>query len=130
MADEFLTSGEFGRFRIDLTAWRAEIAKQIADGFTGVHSQLDDINGRGRRNSEQIAVLHTEVQNLTDHGCAQYEEHRKVLTDGVIPKLDQIEPTGCREWHPVAKGAAGVGGFAALATLMELFARILRHFGI
>jgi hypothetical protein len=129
MDGEFLTTGEFGRFRADFTQWQAELRRQMFEGFQGTHTRLDDINGRGRKNSEAIAVLESEVRNLTDHGCAQYDEHRKVLTEVVVPSLEK-RSTPWSEWHPAAKVGAAGGGFAVLAALMEIFGRILAHFGV
>ena len=131
MGDDFITGGEFGRFRADFTNWQVEIRRQMADGFAGTHERLDDINGRGRTNSEAIRVLETEVHSLTEHGCAQYEKHRETLETVVVPTLARVaRPRVWDEWHPAAKVGASVGGFALLATLMELVARVLAHFGI
>jgi hypothetical protein len=129
MADEYITGGEFGRFRADFTAWRAEIAKQMTDGFAGVHSRLDDINGRGRKNSEDIRVMEAELHNLVENGCAQYNDHRKLLDDVVVPAVSRPKVLW-ENWHPAAKVGAGAGGFVGLATFIELFDRLLKHWGI
>ena len=131
MADDYITSGEFGRFRADHSAWRVEITKQIGDGFSGINQRLDAMNGRGRETAAGLAVVQADVERLTEHGCAQYDKHREVLETVVVPSLSKVSKKRMWEdWHPAAKAGAGVGGFAALATLLELVRQILQHFGI
>lgn len=129
--DDYITGGEFGRFRADHTAWRVEITKQIADGFAGIYRRLDDMNGRGRETAAKVDVVEADVERLMTHGCAQYETHRDTLQALVVPKLDRVgRPMPWADWHPAAKATAGVTGFAVLAAFLELVRQILQHFGI
>jgi hypothetical protein len=76
-------------------------------------------------------VVEADLSRLTQHGCAQYEKHRETLETVVVPTLARVaRPRAWDEWHPAAKVGASVGGFALLATLMELVGRVLAHFGI
>lgn len=132
MADEYITGGEFGRFRADHTQWRIEIAKQISDGFSGINKRLDDMNGRGRETAARVEIVEADVERLMQHGCAQYDHHRDTLEQLVVPKLNHVEQRvrPWDDWHPAAKVAGGVGGFAVLATFLELVRQVLQHFGI
>ena len=131
MGDDFITGGEFGRFRADHTAWRIEITKQIGDGFAGVCKRLDDMNGRGRETAAKVDMVEAEVSRLAEHGCAQYETHRDTLQALVAPKLERVERAmPWAEWHPAVKVGAGVGGLTVFAALLELAGRVLAHFGI
>jgi hypothetical protein len=131
MGDDYITAGEWGRFRADHSQWRIEIARQINDGFTGVNARLDQMNGRARDTAAGLEVVEADLSRLTQHGCAQYEKHRETLETVVVPTLARVaRPRVWDEWHPAAKVGASVGGFALLATLMELVGRVLAHFGI
>lgn len=132
MTDEYITGGEFGRFRADHSAWRIEITKQISDGFNGVNRRLDDMNGRGRDTAAKVEIVEADIERLMTHGCAQYEQHRESIEKVIVPQLAQVVARGriWDNWHPAAKVAGGVGGFAALAAFLELVRQILQHFGI
>ena len=131
MGEDFITGGEFGRFRADHSAWRIEITKQIADGFYGVNQRLDAMNGRGRATAAKVDMVEAEVSRLSEHGCAQYDKHRETLETMVVPTLERVARPRVRDtWPMPAKVAAGGGGLAAIATLMQLVQRVLAHFGV
>jgi hypothetical protein len=128
---DYITGAEFGRWRTDFVAFRAELHTQLHDGFAQMNARLDAINGRGRANSEQIAVIETELERLQDigtdvatikeKGCAQLANH------GAIVKTlqDGGESVG---WPRKKKVAVGGGLIAGGAGLWELVHALLDHF--
>lgn len=124
MAEDFVTGAEFGRWRADHQAFQARLDSRLDAGFGGINERLDTLNGRTRKNSEDIVVLDQKVLGIATRGCGKYQEHSEALESVVV------KSGGFRDWHPVAKAGAGAGVFAVLATLMEIVNRLLQHFGL
>jgi hypothetical protein len=118
MVDDFVTTGEFSRWRADFQGFQARLNDQLHDGFTGIHARLDQLNGRTRQNSEMIASSATELELvkedidlIRDRGCAQLASHRATLAGALAPPADF-------QWtkkHTAVTGAAGAAGAAILA---------------
>ena len=118
MGDDFITGGEFGRFRADHSAWRIEIGKQITDGFAGVHSRLDAMNGRGRETAAKVEIVEADVERVMVHGCGQYERHRDILEGGTVEGgVSKRQQVGI---------AAGTG--AGLVGVIEIVRAVVLHF--
>ena len=118
MSDDFITGGEFGRFRADHSAWRIEIGKQITDGFAGVHSRLDAMNGRGRETAAKVEIVEADVERLMVHGCGQYEKHRAILEGGTV------EGGVSKKRQAVTAAGAGAG----VVGLIEMARAVVTHF--
>jgi hypothetical protein len=118
MADDYVTTGEFGRFRADQAQWRGEIAKQITDGFSGIHTRLDAMNGRGRDTAAKVDIVEADVERVMKHGCGQYERHLEVLGD------TSVAETGVSKKKQVGI-AAGTG--AGIVGFIELMRAVVTH---
>lgn len=131
MADDMISAGEFGRFRADFSGWLDRHERATADGFSGIHSRLDELNGRTRSNSESVTALgvrieqlepiSASVQAIQQHGCAQLAAHRALL-----PSAEAIEkvPGWTYRKKVVASGGLVVVG-GAVAELIDI---VYRHF--
>ena len=134
---EYITAAEFGRWRTDFIAFRAELSVQLRDGFKGLADRLDDINGRGRENATAIEVLISRldgvdrddgsikatVQDIQQHGCAKLREH-----GSVVQALQNGGDDVPERWPRRKQVAIGGGLLAGGAGLWELIHAALDHF--
>jgi hypothetical protein len=127
MSDDFITGAEFGRWRLDHQAFQARLDSRLDAGFDGINERLDTLNGRTRKNSEDIVALDQKVLHVATRGCAKYGEHKDAI-EAIVAK-EVVTSGGFKDWHPVAKVGAGAGGFAIIAAMMEIINRMLQHFG-
>jgi hypothetical protein len=128
MAEDYITGAEFGRWRSDHQAFQARLDSRLDAGFDGINERLDTLNGRTRKNSEDLVVLDQKVLHIAARGCGKYAEHKDAIESLVTKEVATRQ--GWQDWHPAVKAGAGVGGFTALAALMEIFNRLLQHFGV
>jgi hypothetical protein len=129
MSEDYITGSEFGRWRSDHQAFQARLDSRLDAGFDGINERLDTLNGRTRKNSEDLVVLDQKVLHIAARGCGKYGEHKDVI-EAIAARDPSVARPGWQDWHPAAKIGAGAGGFAVLATLMEMVNRLLQHFGL
>lgn len=111
---EFITGGEFGRWRTSYEADQTRLQAMISEGFVGIHGRLDLINGRVRVNSEDIARIQA-------GGCGRLAQHEAALAAMGEPPITPARMK-TSEW----KNAGKVGGIsAAVIGLVELGKAIL-----
>lgn len=129
MADEYVTSGEFGRWRTDFAAYQTReadhlesmerrIVAHIDARVDGIDQRLDELNGRTRKNSEAIIALDSQVEAIATHGCGQLAVHRQTLAE-----MEDRRPPLHRDRR--AYGSAGLG--AAVVALLYAAASWLQH---
>lgn len=137
---EYITAAEFGRWRTDFVAFRAELHSQLHEGFLQMNQRLDDINGRGRTNAEGLAVLtaridkvdeddgeiRTAVKDIQAKGCAQLANHGAVVK--TLQRRADADADVDREWPPKKRLVVGGGLLAGGAGLWELVHGLLDHF--
>jgi hypothetical protein len=126
MPDDHITSGEFGRFRVDFNARIADLGDRIDARFDTIDSKFTDLNGRTRTQAEAIVRLDARVGEIATRGCGQFEAHRNTLD--AIPL--EARRTSFRDWHPAAKAGAVTGSVGILTLLVNILNRILQHLGI
>ena len=111
MSEEYITSGEFGRWRGDFQAFQERLEERLNEGFHGINHRLDELNGRTRRNSESIVALDSRVENIRHSGCARLHYHEKALALGATP------PTA--RWKDKRLWVGGGVGAAIITTIYE-----------
>ena len=116
MPDDFITSGEFSRWRSDFQEFQGRLDERLDKGFDGLNHRLDDLNGRTRKNSEAIIALDSRVENIRTSGCSQVAAHKKTL-DRITPQPHRKRDK--RVW------LGGAGGASLIAALYEV-ARAVR----
>lgn len=117
MTDEYVTSGEFGRWRADFRESMGRLDQRLDAGFKGVHDRLDDLNGRTRKNSEWIVGVEAKVDHVLQDGCAQLSAHRRLLESSPLDEGGAARQHWARDKRTY--GGIGLGG-AAVALLYEL----------
>ena len=116
MTDEFITSGEFSRWRHDFQEFQGRLDDRLDKGFDGLNHRLDDLNGRTRKNSEAIIALDSRVENIRMSGCSQLTRHQNTLDIVAQPE----------KWHKDKRvWMGGAGGASIIAALYEV-ARAVR----
>ena len=116
MSDEFITSGEFSRWRSDFQGFQERLDERLDAGFGGLNHRLDDLNGRTRKNAEAIIALDSRVENIRTSGCSQVKAHRNTLDRIASPE----------KWHKDKRvWVGGAGGASIVAALYEV-ARAVR----
>jgi hypothetical protein len=120
MADDYVTSGEFGRWRSDFAAFQDRLQEQLRDGFSGVNERLDISNGRTRKNEQEIATLQERTSRMA---CVEHATR----TAEIAKSLERIESQGGASslvsgWSGKKKvAAAGIGSVGALGVLYSGF---------
>ena len=115
MSDDFVTSGEFGRWRSDFQAFQERLDERLDRGFSGVNHRLDDLNGRTRKNSEAIVSLDQRIDSIRNGGCGQLRAHQKLLgTDA--PKARWRDR---RVWFGGGVGAALIAAMYEMAKAIQ-----------
>lgn len=132
MGDDMITGAEFGRFRVDFSAWQDRLETRLSEGFAGVHNRLDELNGRTRKNTENLMVLdakvarlepiETHVMEIQSKGCAQFEAHRALMSPAEIAEEERPK------WPRRRQVAAGGGLVGAGVLLTKLVDIIYQHF--
>lgn len=120
MPDEFVTSGEFGRWRADFQAFQERLDERLDTGFSGLNHRLDDLNGRTRKNSEAIVALDSRVENIRQSGCSQVRSHRSTL--------DKLDAGGTANWHKDKRVWFGGAGGASLIMALYEVAKAVQSF--
>jgi len=121
---DYVTGGEFARWMTEEAEFRARLERRmevnalaVQTGLGEIKTHLAEINGRTRRNSEDIAVIQRELQAIESedvaiektvaeiqaHGCGQLAAHETVLRN--------------LGWTPQKK-AAVAGGLLGTGALM------------
>lgn len=111
MDQEFVTAGEFGRWRQDFQAFQARLDDRLESGFGGLNTRLDDLNGRTRKQAEAIVALDVRVSEIASHGCGQLEAHRAAM--------DAVAETRGGSRRPYVIGGGIVAGIAAVAEIVK-----------
>lgn len=134
--DDVVTGAEFGRWRSDFQAFQTRLDSQLLDGFRGVHSRLDELNGRTRHNSEAIIVasarldriedednkIEEVVRSIKDDGCSQLANHAQILkATGGVP-AESILP-----FNLTSRKVAVGGGLVGLGTILWPILREIPH---
>ena len=119
MSDEFITSGEFSRWRADFQGFQERLDERLDSGFDGMNHRLDELNGRTRRNSEAIIALDSRVENIRHSGCARLASHQKARA------LGAAAPTS---WHKDKRIWFGVGGGASVIAVLYEAAQALHAY--
>jgi hypothetical protein len=104
MSDEFITGGEFGRWRQDFQSFQERLDERLDRGFGGLNNRLDELNGRTRKNSEAIVSLDTRVENIRTSGCQNLKAHQTTLAK--IGPPQQRWHSDKRLWFGSAAGAS------------------------
>ena len=111
MSDEFITSGEFARWRSDFQAFQGRLDGRLDKGFDGLNDRLDDLNGRTGENAKAIIALDSRVENIRTSGCSQVKAHRNTLDRIASPE----------KWHQDKRvWVGGAGGASIVAALYEI----------
>ena len=133
MDQEYVTSGEFGRFRSDFSAYQGReaalleamegrIVSHIDARVDGVDARLDLLNGQTKRNSEAVAVHAEKIAGIETRGCGQLAAHRALAWP---QSTDSPDGATSRPWHrdrrTYAGGGLAMAGVAALYSLVRLF---------
>lgn len=118
METEYITGAEFGRWRVDFQAFQDRLEDRLAEGFHGVHSRLDELNGRTRKNSESIVVLTKDVELLQTKGCAQLQAHRGLLD--VLPETGLSSTPWARRRQLIIGGGLVTGGALIIPVIREV----------
>lgn len=90
-----------------------ELADLTKDGFAGVHSRLDALNGRTRRNEVGIGQLNIQAGHL-ETGLHEADSRlRSVETEAAVSTatLDDLRKAGRKagiQWGSIAGAAVGV----------------------
>lgn len=120
-ADEVITAGEFGRFRADFQQFQTRLEQRLNDGFTGLHSRLDDIDARTRSNAERIVCL--------DVRLGRIERDEQAVNTTVNQIRDEAiartgEPPSMSGWTAKKKatviGSAAAGGAVLWSIVYEV----------
>lgn len=112
MSGDYLTIGEFDRFRADLGGRLDRLEEKIDTGFL-------NLNGRTRNQAEAIVALDAKILHISSRGCARYDEHREAINTmlGSGEGLSKTKQAGI---------AAGAG--AGLIGLIEIAKLAAAHF--
>jgi hypothetical protein len=140
MSDEFITSGEFGRWRAEETEHRHALNGRLDEIITLVRLQNGRVFAQERAvgtierrlmaiESEDRTIEQT-VLSIQKDGCHQYKQHEQTLValegSGALPHSDGPVQRGfsLRALTPKQKVAAGAGVTAviipAIADLLRL----------
>lgn len=103
MADDFVTTGEFGRFREDFRAFQDRLEERLTVGFGGINDRLDKLNGRVRKNEESLTSIHS-------GGCARAVEFHKADS----------------WWTPKKAAGVGIGSGGVVVGLIEVLKAVLK----
>lgn len=133
MDQEYVTSGEFGRFRSDFSAYQGReaalleamegrIVAHIDNRVDGVDARLDILNGQTKRNSEAVATHAEKIAGIETRGCGQFAAHRAAAWP---QSSNGPDGPSARPWHRDRRTYTGGGlAMAGMATLYGL-ARLL-----
>jgi hypothetical protein len=98
MADDFVTGGEFSRWRSDFQAFQSRLDERLDSGFAGINDRLDRLNGRQRVSEEALARIQA-------GGCGQLAQHRELLQ-----RSSEVAGLTAKNKAVLAGGAAGITG--------------------
>ncbi len=112
MSDEFITGGEFGRWRQDFQGFQERLDERLDRGFGGLNNRLDELNGRTRKNSEAIVSLDSRAENIRTGGCSPVKTHQAALAKMTLPR---------ERWHKDRRLWFGsAAGASVIALLYEV----------
>ena len=139
MSDDYITSGEFSRWRVEETEFRKDLNSRLDELLRLVRTQ----NGRVFSQEKQVAIIERRlmaiesaddeidrtVKDIQQRGCHQYKNHETTLAAlegaGVLPNTTgppARHPFSPRTWSPRAKVAAGAGVTAlVIPAISDLF---------
>ncbi len=119
MSDEFITGGEFGRWRQDFQSFQVRLDERLERGFGGLNDRLDDLNGRTRKNSEAIVALDSRVENIRTSGCQNLKSHQAALTKLAVPPQQWHKDK--RLWFGSAAGASAIAAIYEVAQAIHAY---------
>jgi hypothetical protein len=140
---DMVTGAEFGRWRSDFAAFQERLETRLNEGFGGLNGRLDELNGRTRKNTEELVAVDTRldqlepigtrVQAIQERGCAQLATHRQLLATDAGEGLTLTPARWTKKKQALVGGGLVASGAALLPLLQEilrLFHDLLVHFGM
>jgi hypothetical protein len=136
MTDDFVTGAEFGRFRLDFSAYQGREAKlleamegrivaHIDTRCDGLDERLDVLNGQTRKNTDSVVLHNEKIETIQRGGCGQLAAHRTLLEGQRGDSDGGTSRTLFRDKRTYAGGGLALAGTAALygiARLLEALA--------
>lgn len=98
---EYLTVGEFERWREGFHEWQVELKNDLASGFDGINDRLDKLNDRTRKNSEDIVAVR-------EGGCKRFRQHPVRRNWGWVASISAVLVAGLELLKVIAEKIKGV----------------------
>lgn len=140
MADEYLTTGEFTRWRSEEVEFRRDVRKSLDDVVLLLRVQngrigkseltLEGVRERLAQIEAKDGSIATAVTDIQEHGCHQIKEHGQVIQAlngaGALPDTDGPPRPAFRfpDLNPKQKAVAGVGIGALLIPAVSDLAKL------